>query len=122
MLENRKKDKEIAMKRILTTCSLFLFALGSMSYAATTGSGSVSFPSAVRVGTNNLPAGTYAVHWQEGSGDVQVTLSGHGHEVSVPAKVAPGVGSDEVFMHRDGSAQVVEGFTVKATSFTIKNP
>jgi hypothetical protein len=106
------------VKTILTT--LFLFA--SMSYAATTGSGSVSFPSAVRVGQNNLPAGTYAVHWQEGSGDVQVTLSGHGHQVSVPATVAPGVGRDEVLMHRDGGAQVVEGFTVKATSFTLKTP
>lgn len=114
------------MKTILTTCSLFLFALGSTSYAATTGSGSVSFPSAVRIGANNLPAGTYAVHWQEGSSDVQVTLSGQraraGHQVSVPATVAPGVGSDQVLMHRDGSAQVVEGFTVKATSFTLKTP
>jgi hypothetical protein len=107
------------MKTILTT--LFLLALSSMSYAAT-GSGSVSFPSAVRVGQNNLPAGTYAVHWQEGSSDVQVTLSGQGHQVSVPATVAPGAGADEVLMHRDGTAQVVEGFTVKATSFTLKTP
>jgi hypothetical protein len=27
-----------------------------------------------------------------------------------------------VLMHRDGKTQVVEGFTVKATTFTIKNP
>jgi hypothetical protein len=93
-----------------------------MSYAANTGSGSVSFPSAVRVGANNLPAGTYAVHWQEGSSNVQVTLSGHGHQVSVPATVAPSAGSDQVLMRRDGSAQVVEGFTVKATSFTLTTP
>jgi hypothetical protein len=81
------------VKKILTTYSLFLVALGSalgsMSYAATTGSGSVSFPSAVRVGANNLPAGTYAVHWQEGSNDVQVTLSGHGQKISVPATSRP---------------------------------
>jgi virulence-associated protein VagC len=93
-----------------------------MSYAATQESGSVSFPSAVRVGTNNLPAGTYAVRWQPGSSDVQVTLSGHGQKVSIPATVAPGTGADEVLLHRDGSAQVVEGFTVKETSFTIKKP
>ena len=110
------------MKRILTTCSLFLFAVASMSYAAATGSGSVSFPSAVRVGANNLAAGTYAVHWPEGSSDVQVTLSGHGQKISVPATVAPGVGSEQVLMHRDGSTQVVEGFTVKTTSFTLKTP
>jgi hypothetical protein len=108
------------MKTILT--ALFLSALGSMSYAATTGSGSVSFPTAVRVGESNLPAGTYAVHWQEGSSDVQVTLSGHGHQVSVPATVAPVTGRDEVLMHRNGTAQVVEGFIVKATSFTLRTP
>jgi hypothetical protein len=108
------------MKAILTT--LFLLVLGSMSYAATTGSGSVSFPSAVRVGQNTLPAGTYSVHWQEGASDVQVTLSGHGHQLSVPATVAPSVGTDQVLMRKDGGAQVVEGFTVKATSFTLKTP
>ena len=108
------------MKAILTT--LFILALGSVSHAATTGSGSVSFPSAVRVGQNNLPAGTYSVHWQEGSSDVQVTLSGHGHQLSVPATVAPSTGTDEVLMRKDGGAQVVEGFTVKATSFTLKTP
>jgi hypothetical protein len=46
----------------------------------------------------------------------------HGHEVSVSATVAPSVGSAQVLMHRDGSAKVVEGFTVKATSFTTKTP
>jgi hypothetical protein len=117
-----KKDKETAVKKILITCSLFLFAFGSMSYAAGKESGSVSFPSAVRVGTNNLPAGTYAIHWQPGSSDAQVTLSGKGQEISVPATVTPGVGRDEVFMHRDGKTQVVDGFIVKATTFTIKNP
>jgi hypothetical protein len=110
------------MRKILTTYSLFLFALGSIGYAATTESGSVSFPSAVRVGANNLPAGTYSVHWQEGSGDVEVTLSGHGQKISVPATVAPSAGMNQVLMHRDGTAQVVEGFTVKATSFTLKTP
>ena len=110
------------MKKILTTCSLFLFAFGSMSYAANQESGSVSFPSAVRVGTNNLPAGTYAIHWEPGASDVQVTLSGHGQKISVPATVAPATGRDEVLTRRDGGAQVVEGFTVKTTSFTIKKP
>jgi hypothetical protein len=108
------------MKAILT--SLFLLVFGSMSYAANTGSGSVTFPSTVRVGSNSLPAGTYAVRWQEGSSDVQVTLSGHGHQLSVPATVAPSAGTDQVLMRKDGGAQVVEGFTVKATSFTIKTP
>ncbi len=53
---------------------------------------------------------------------MQVTLSGHGQKISVPATVAPGVGMDQVLMHRDGSTQVVEGFIVKATSFTLKTP
>jgi hypothetical protein len=110
------------MKRFLTACSLFLFTLGSVSYAATRESGSVSFPSTVRVGTNTLPAGTYAIHWQEGSSEVQVTISGNGHEISVPATVAPGSGPDQVLIHRDGSTEIVDGFIVKDTTFTIKNP
>ncbi len=110
------------MKKILSMCSLFLFAFGSMSYAANQGSGSVSFPDTVRVGANSLPAGTYSLHWQVGSSDVQLTLSGNGHEISVPATVTPGTGTDQVLMHRDGSADVVDGFTVKDTNFTIKTP
>jgi hypothetical protein len=119
---HKKEPKESAMKRFLAACSLFLFALGSVSYAATRESGSVSFPGTVRVGTNTLPAGTYAIHWQEGSSEVQVTISGNGHEISVPATVAPGSGPDEVLIHRDGSAEVVDGFIVKETTLTIKNP
>jgi hypothetical protein len=119
---HKKEPKESAMKRLITAGSLFLLTLGSVSYAATRESGSVSFPSTVRVGANSLPAGTYAIHWQEGSSEVQVTISGNGHEISVPATVAPGSGTDQVLIHRDGSAEVVDGFIVKDTTFTIKNP
>jgi hypothetical protein len=92
-----------------------------MSYAANTSSGSVKFADPVRVGTVTFPAGTYAIHWEPGAKDVQVVISGHGHEVTVPATVAATGAKDEVLTHRDGSAQVVEGFTVKANSFTIKS-
>jgi hypothetical protein len=118
----KKQQKEIAVKRILTISSLFLFAFGSMSYAANQESGSVSFPNTVRVGTHNLPAGTYKIHWQAGESDVQLTLSGNGHQISVPATGTPGAGPDQVLEHRDGSTQVVDGFKVKETNFTIKNP
>lgn len=109
------------MKKILTILSLLLFASGSMSYAANKESGSVSFPISVRIGANNLPAGTYEIHWVAGSSETQVTISGEGHEISVPATATPGVGQDQVLIHRVGSVQVVDGFTVKATNFTIKN-
>jgi hypothetical protein len=110
------------VKRILTICSLSFFAFGSISFAANQESGSVSFANTVRVGTNNLPAGTYKIHWQAGSSDAQVTLSGNGHQITVPATVAPGNGPDKVLEHRDGSTQVVDGFTVKETNFTLKTP
>jgi hypothetical protein len=114
--------KENTVKQILTISSLFFFAFGSMSFAANQESGSVSFPSTVRVGSNNLPAGTYKIHWQVGSSDAQVTISGNGHQVTVPATVAPASGPDQVLEHRDGSGQVVDGFTVKETNFTLKTP
>lgn len=110
------------MKRILGICSLFFFALGSMSYAADQASGSVSFPDAVRVGATSLPAGIYKVHWQMGSNDTQITLSGKGRQVTVPATISAGAGPDQVLEHRDGSTQVVDGFTAKGTNFTIKTP
>ena len=114
--------KENTVKRTLTICSLFFLAFGSMSFAANQESGSVSFPSPVRIGTNNLPAGTYKVHWQAGSSDAQIMLAGNGHQITVPATVAPGNGPDQVLEHRDGSTQVVDGFTVKETNFTLKTP
>jgi hypothetical protein len=119
---HKNPHKENTVKRILATSSLFFFAFGSMTYAANQESGSVSFPSTVRVGANNLPAGTYKIHWQAGSSDAQVTLSGNGHQITVPATVAPASGPDQVLEHRDGSSQVVDGFTVKDTNFTLKTP
>jgi hypothetical protein len=91
-----------------------------VSYGANQESGSVSFPNTVCVGANNLPAGTYKVRWQAGSSDVQVMLSGNGHEISVPATATPGVGPAQVLEHRVGNTQVVDGFTVKDTNITIK--
>jgi hypothetical protein len=110
------------MKRIVGLSSLFLFAFSSMTYAATNESGSLRFPTAVRVGTTNLPAGTYAIHWETGAAETQVKISGNGRSVDVPATVAPSAVRDELLTHRDGATEVVEGFTVKSTSFTIKNP
>jgi hypothetical protein len=118
----QQQKKEIAVKRILSMCSVFLFAFGSMSYGANQESGSVSFPNTVRVGANDLPAGTYKVRWQAGSSEVQITLSGNGHEISVPATATPSVGQNQVLEHRVGNTQVVDGFTIKDTNLTIKNP
>jgi hypothetical protein len=113
--------RESEMKRFLSASSLFLFAFSSMTYAASNESGSLKFPTAVRVGTTNLPAGTYAIHWQPGAGEVEVKISGNGHSVDVPATVAPSASRDELLTHREGTTEVVEGFTVKATSFTLKS-
>jgi hypothetical protein len=117
---HENSHQENTVKRALTLYSLFFFTLGSMSYAATQQSGSVSFPNTVRVGTNSLPAGTYKVRWQPGSSDTELTLSGNGHQVTLPASLAPATGPDQVFEHRDGSGQVVDGFIVKDTNFTLK--
>jgi hypothetical protein len=110
------------VKRILSICSLFFFAFGTMCYAADQESGSVSFPDTVRVGATSLPAGTYKVHWQAGSNDTQITLSGKGRQVTVPATLSPGARRDQVLEHRDGNTQVVDGFTAKGANFTIKTP
>lgn len=118
----KNRHKENTVKRILSICSLFFFAFGSMSYAADQKSGSVSFPDTVRVGTTSLPAGTYKLHWEAGSSDTQITLSGEGHRVTVPATISVGPGPDHVLEHQDGNTQVVDGFTAKGINFTLKTP
>jgi hypothetical protein len=100
------------MKRIFSLSSLFLFAFSSMTYAANNESGSLRFPTPVRLGATNLPAGTYAIHWTPGAGEVQVKISGNGQSVDVPATLAPSSVRDELLTHREGATEVVEGFTV----------
>jgi hypothetical protein len=109
------------MKRILSLSSFFLFVFSAMAFGASSESGSLRFLTPVRVGSTNLPAGTYSIHWQTGASEVEVKISGNGHSVDVPATVAPSAVRDELLTHRDGATEVVEGFTVKSTSFTIKN-
>jgi hypothetical protein len=117
--EANSQEKRNAMKILLTVCSLLLLT-PSVTFAAS--QGGVTFPNAVRVGKDSLPAGRYEVHWQPGSSDGPVTISGNGHKVSVPAKLAATNGPDEVLMHREGNDQVVDGFTVKAVSFSLATP
>jgi hypothetical protein len=109
------------MKMILTVCSLILLT-PAVTFAASQGAGGVTFPNAVRIGKDSLPAGRYEVHWQSGSSDGPVTISGNGRKFSVAAKLAATNGPDQVLMHREGNDQVVDGFTVKAVSFSIATP
>jgi hypothetical protein len=110
------------MKNNLIICSLFLLTAAPLSFAANEAKGGVSFPNAVRIGNQSLPAGRYEVHWQPGASDAPVTISGNGHKISVPAKLASAPGPDVVDMHASGKDQVVDGFTTKSTSFTITTP
>jgi hypothetical protein len=110
------------MKRILSVSSLFLFAFSSISYASQQRVWIFEFPHRSPCGNPNLPAGTYAIHWQTGASEVEVKISGNGHSVDLPATVAPSAVRDELLTHHEGTAEVVEGFTVKSTSFRPKNP
>jgi len=55
---------------------------------ASSNSQTVSIPSAVQVGSTQLPAGDYKVTWTGTGANAQVTLAGSGVQpVTVPAKV-----------------------------------
>lgn len=84
------------MKRflsLLTIVSMMTIA----AFAADAGSGSVRLNSAVRVGSQDLPAGTYKVTWT-GSGDTaQVTFKQGKTSITAPAQVIDGKHSQDAY-------------------------
>ena len=84
------------MKRllsVLTVASLMTIA----AFAVDAGSGTVRLDSAVKVGSTDVPAGSYKVTWT-GSGDnAQVTLKQGKYTVTAPAQVVDAKHSKDAF-------------------------
>ena len=65
--------------------------------AADTGSGTVSLDSAVKVGSTNVPAGSYKVTWTGNGDNAQVTLKQGTYSVTTPAQVVDAKHSQNAF-------------------------
>jgi hypothetical protein len=109
------------MKRFLSAFALVL-ALVTVSYAATQHSASVTLYETVYVGSNTLPAGDYSLHWPDGSGVVELSITGNRHKVSIPITVTPGsVVTNGAIVTISGDKTLVQGFSTKFGNLMIKD-
>jgi hypothetical protein len=109
------------MKRLLSGFALIL-ALVTVSYAAAQHSASVTLYETVYVGSNTLPAGDYSLHWADGSGVVDLSISGNRHNVSVPITINPQVAaSSGAITMTSGDKTLLKGFSTKLGTLMIKD-
>jgi len=64
-----------------------MLALTAAPALAAKNSQSVSFASAVKVGTTEFPAGDCKITWNGTGDNVQVTIAEHGKTLTIPAKI-----------------------------------
>jgi hypothetical protein len=109
------------MRKLLSIFALLL-ALVNVSYAANQHSASVTLYETVSVGSNTLPAGDYSLRWPDGSGVVELSITGR-QKLSVPITVAPpdkfATGGAIVTM--SGDKTLLLGFSTKFGKLMIKD-
>ncbi|WP_353069704.1 hypothetical protein RBB75_04520 [Tunturibacter empetritectus] len=109
------------MKRFLGAFALVL-ALVTGSYAATQHSASVTLYETVYVGSNALPAGDYTLHWPDGSGVVDLSITGNRQKVSIPITVTPSaIVTNGAILTVSGDKTLVQGFSTKFGNLMIKD-
>jgi hypothetical protein len=109
------------MKKLLSAFALIL-ALATVGYAAAQHSVSVTLYETVTVGSNTLPAGDYSLRWPDGSGVVELSITGNHHNLSVPITVTPPdkFASGGAIITTSGDKTLLQGFSTKAGKLTIK--
>jgi hypothetical protein len=109
------------MKRFLSGFALVL-AFVTASYAAVQHSASVTLYETVTVGTNTLPAGDYSLHWPDGPGVVDLSISGNRHNLSIPITVTPAkVVTNGAIITVSGDKTLLQGFSTKFGNLMIKD-
>ena len=109
------------MKRILsvlTVASLMTVA----AFAADTGSGTVRLDNAVKVGSTDIPAGSYNVTWT-GSGDnAEITLKQGKYVVTAPAQVVDAKHSKNAFATKsENGARVLTEIQFKDKTLVLRD-
>jgi hypothetical protein len=113
--------QEMIMKKFVGVFALVL-ALVTGSYAASQHSASVTLYETVYVGSNELPAGDYSLHWPDGSGVVELSIAGNRHKVTVPITVAPASQvTNGAIVTVSGDKTLVQGFSTKFGNLMIKD-
>ena len=108
------------MKKLWVVSSLIL-AVATVGYAADKHSASVTIYDTVHAGATVLPPGDYSLVWQDGSGDIMLSISGNHKKVSLPVTITSRPdGPTSAKIHADGSEMILEGFQVKTANITLK--
>jgi hypothetical protein len=110
------------MKKLFSIFALLL-ALVTVSYAATQHSASVTLYETVSIGSNTLPAGDYSLHWPDGSGVVELSITGNRQKLSVPVTVAPPdkFATGNAIVTTSGDKTLLLGFSTKLGKLMIKD-
>jgi hypothetical protein len=109
------------MKKLLSGFALIL-AFVTVSYAAAQHSTSVTLYETVYIGSNTLPAGDYSLHWPDGSGVVELSISGNRHKLSVPITVTPQAATTNgAIITMSGDKTLLQGFSTKLGTLMIKD-
>jgi hypothetical protein len=117
-----RRAKEIIMKKIFSSVALALAFTATAVYAAAGHSAPVTFYETVHIGADSLPAGDYTIHWADGPGVVDLTITGNKHKLTVPVTISShnAANGDQVIITGDDKATVLQGFAVKSQTLTIK--
>jgi hypothetical protein len=110
------------MKKIFSSVALALAFTATAVYAAAVHSAPVTFYETVHIGADSLPAGDYTIHWSDGPGVVDLTITGNKHKLTVPVTISAhnAANGDQVIITGDGNSTVLQGFAVKSETLTIK--
>jgi hypothetical protein len=110
------------MKRFLSGLAL-IFVFVTVSHAAVQPhSASVTLYETVYIGSNTLPAGDYSLHWPDGPGVVELSITGHKHTLSTPVTVTPVVAtSNGAIVTISGDKTLLQGFSTKSGTIMIKD-
>jgi hypothetical protein len=115
------EQKERIMKKLLSAFALVL-ALVSVSYAAAQHSASLTLYETVYVGSDTLSAGDYSLHWPDGSGLVQLSITGNRHNLSVPITVTSSkVVTNGAIITISGDKTLLQGFSTGFGNLMIKD-
>ncbi|MGB6687643.1 MAG: hypothetical protein WBE76_07350 [Terracidiphilus sp.] len=110
------------MKRFLG-CALIV-ALFSVPALAAGKSQNVSFSTAVKVGSTQIPAGDYKLTWTGSGPNVQITIAKSGTPaVTVPARIVEqNHNSEAVVTDTAGGANVLESIELSHLTLVLENP
>jgi acetamidase/formamidase len=101
---------------------LLAVALPVASFAAAKNSASVTVYEPIHVGANTLPAGDYTLHWADGTGVVNLTITGNHQNLTVPVTVqAKANQQNSIMTTGEGGQTVLQGFQLKNATISVQD-